>query len=132
MHANKPNTEIVAVLPTIDSPHFETITFLAQNANVNFDFPSNKYWRKIDQMLTALGEDLVERYARKLNVVFDGWKAPVENEDARRRWMELLPSFAKAGKITFKCMDPSPHTYDPPTRRSLTRDVVKGRSCFTL
>lgn len=35
VHANKPNCpEIVAVLPTIDSPCFGTVVFLAQNANI--------------------------------------------------------------------------------------------------
>lgn len=126
MHANKPNPEIVAVLPTIDSPHFTTVTFLAQNANVDFDHPSNKYWRRIDEVLAVLGENLVEKYKRKLNVVFDGWRAPVEDEDAAERWRDLLPNFAQVGEITFKHMDPPPRAHDPPTWRSLTRDVMKG------
>ena len=126
MHANKPNPEIVAVLPTIDSPHFTTVTFLAQNANIDFDSPSNKYWKRVDEVLAALGEDLVEKYQRKLNVVFDGWRAPIEDKDATREWRSLLPNFAAVGEITFKYMDLPPHTYDPPTWRSLTRDVVKG------
>jgi len=126
MHANKPNPEILAVLPTIDSPQFTTVTFLAQNANVDFDHPSNKYWRRIDEVLRVLGENLVEKHKRKLNVVFDGWRAPVEDEDAAERWRNLLPNFAQVGEITFKYMDPPPRTYDPPTWRSLTRDVMKG------
>ncbi|KAF9646673.1 hypothetical protein BDM02DRAFT_3118316 [Thelephora ganbajun] len=125
MHANRPNPEITAVLPTINSRHFTTVTFLAQNANVNFDYPSDKHWRKIDEVLTVLGESLVKKYKRKLEVVFDGWKAPVEDEHATQRWIGLLPEFAQVGKITFKYMDPPPRTYDPPTWRSLTRDVVK-------
>ena len=126
MHANKPNPEILAVLPTVESQHFETVTFLAQDANVNFASPSNKYWRKIDNVLTALGQDLLEKHGRELKVVFDGWEAPVEDEDARQRWMALLPNFTKIGKVTFKYMDPRPRTYDPPTWHSLTREVVKG------
>jgi len=126
MHANKPNPEIAAVLPTIDSPHFTTVTFLAQNANVDFDYPSDKYWRRIDEVLAVLGEDLVGKYKRKLNVVFDGWTAPIKDGGATERWRNLLPDFAEVGEITFKYMDPPPRAYDPPTWRSLTRDVVKG------
>ena len=126
MHLNRPNPEILAVLPTIESPHFTTVTFLAQNANINFDYPSHRYWRRIDEVLMVLGESLVEKYKRKLEVVFDGWTAPIEKEDATERWRDLLPNFAEVGEITFKYMDPPPHTYDPPTWRSLTRDVVKG------
>lgn len=126
MHANKPNPEIVAVLPTIDSPHFATVIFLAQNANIDFDYPSDKYWRRVDEVLAALGEDLVNKHNRKLNVVFDGWRAPIEDEDARKSWRALLPNFTRVGEVIFKYMDPAPHTYDPPTWRSLTRNVVKG------
>ena len=125
MHINRPNPEILAVLPTIDSPDFTTVTFLAQDANVNFDYPSHKYWRKVDDVLMVLGEILME-YKRKLKVVFDGWTAPIENEDATKRWRNLLSNFANVGEISFKYMDPSPRAYDPPTWRSLTRGVMKG------
>jgi len=60
MHFNRPNPETLAVLPTIESPHFTTVTFLAQNTNINFDYPSHKYWRRIDEVLTVLMENLVE------------------------------------------------------------------------
>lgn len=126
MHMNKPNPEILAVIPTINSPDFTTVTFLAQKANINFVHPSNKYWRRIDEVLAALGENSVQKYNRKLEVVFDGWTAPIEDEDAAERWRDLLPNFAKVGEIIFKYMDPPPRAYDPPTWRSLTRDVVKG------
>lgn len=126
MHANRPNPEILAVLPTVDSQHFRTVTFLAQNANVDFDRPTDKYWKKIDEVLAYLGKTFVEEHNRKLEVVFDGWKAPVEDEDARERWIGLLPNFAEIGEIAFKYMDTPPRTYDPPTCRSLTREVMKG------
>ena len=122
-----PTPKNLAVLPTIRSPHFETVTFLAQDANVNSTLPSNKFWRRIDEALTALGRNLLEKHGRELKVVFDGWEAPAEDESARQGWMELLPKFAEVGKITFKSMDPPPHTYDPPTWHSLTREVVKGK-----
>ena len=126
MHINKPNPEILAVLPTIDSPHFTTVTFLAQDANVDFDYPSSKYWRRVDEVLTVLGKKLVQKHQKKLAVVFDGWTAPIEDEDATKRWKNLLSNFAKVGEITFKYMDPPPRAYNPPTWRSLTRDIVKG------
>lgn len=100
MHISKPNPEILAVLPTIDSPHFTTVTFL--------------------------GKKLVQKYKRKLVVLFDGRTAPVEDEGATKRRRNLLSNFAKVGEITFKFMDSPPRAYDPPTWRSLTRDVVKG------
>jgi len=57
----------------------------------------------------------VEEYERKLHVVFDGWRAPTEDEDARERWRDLLPNFAQVGEITFKQMGSPPHAHDPPT-----------------
>ena len=125
MHINRPNPKILAVLPTIDSPHFTTVTFLAQNANANLDHPLDKYRRRIDEVLTVLGESLVKKDKRKLRVVFDGWRALIENDTATKRWRDLVTNFTKVGEITFKYMDP-PRTYDPPTWHSLTRDVVKG------
>ena len=132
VHANKPSPEILAVLPTVDPAHFETVTFLSQNANINLDSPSDKYWRKIDYVLAALGQDVMEKHSRELEVVFDGWRAPIEDEGARERWVGLLPNFSQVGKIRFKYMDPPPHVYDPPTWHSLTREVVKGPSSSVL
>lgn len=126
MRAGKPNPEIVAVLPTIDSPHFTTVTFLARNADINLDHPSHKYWKRVDKVLEVPGKNLAGKYKGKLNVVFDGWRAPIEDERATERWRGLLPNFSQVGEITFKHMDPPPHSHDPPTWRSLTRDVVKG------
>ena len=100
MHLSRLNPEILAVLPTIESPHFTTATILAQDTNINFDYPSHKYWRRIDEVLTVLGENLV-KYKRELEAVFDGWTAPIENEDPTERWMDLLPDFAQVGEITF-------------------------------
>jgi len=74
MHLDRPNSEILAVLPTIESPHFTTVTFLAWNTDIDFDYPSHKYWRRIDEVLTFLGENLV-KYKRKLEVVFNRWTA---------------------------------------------------------
>ena len=76
--------------------------------------------------MAVLGEDLVQKCNRKLEVVFDGWTVPIEDEDATGRWRGLLPTFTKVGEIMFKYMDPPPYAYDPPTWRSLIRDVVKG------
>ena len=43
--------------------------------------------------MTVLGEDLVEEYKRKLEISFDGWTAPIENEGRNRRVDEPLAQF---------------------------------------
>ena len=106
VHTSKPNPETPAVLPTINSPHFTTVTFLAHNANTDFDYPLKKYWRKVDEALAVLRGNLAEKCERKLNVVFDGWRVPVKDEDATEKWRDLLPKFTQVGDITFKYMDP--------------------------
>ena len=127
MHLSRLNPEILAVLPTIESPHFTTVTILAQNANINFDYPSHKYWRRIDEVLTVLGEnfggEVQEGTGSRVRWVDSAHRERGPNRKVDGPLARFRSSWGDHIRVTY--MDP-PHTYDPPTWRSLTRDAVKG------